>query len=450
MAVSERFVSFDVDAIADYVFAAAGPTEVMGASALIERFDERAGALGAAHGGTVVFVGGGSGLVRLPAERVAAFHQALVGKLAELTAGAATCTVIDVAAEGPFRSCWEALAAGMARAKRERALRHTLAVRVPAGTPPGQVCWSCGREPGDAGVRHEHRIGAECQARVSAATDQVELDDRQVRVTRELERVEAAGERRGGLAATIYLDADDLGLRIRQIDSADALGAFARSLRTAVQAAVADTVIDLGLDNQVVLPVVGGDDVVMIGPAARTLEVLKALWTNLDANVASLAAGTEPLRFSAGVAIAPVRAPLRVQFDLARRALKAAKLHAKASAAAGERSAYLQVRSIAPLARHATDVPLFGAALPRNALEALLEVLARVRKTSRAQIAGLRRDLDDPVGPLRRLHLDYRASRDEAVAGLLRAAQEAAGTAGVDAEALLTGALDLEPVVGVV
>jgi hypothetical protein len=449
--VSGIYVSFDVDGIAAYVFAAVSPSEVMGASRLIEDFCQRAEKFAHQRGGKAVFVGGGSGVVELDEDAVPAFTEALRDDLAARTKGAATCTLVAVPATGDFGDCWAALTAEMSRAKRERGLRRSLATLVDADTPPDQVCGSCGREPGDAGVRHDRPVGPQCLARANAADDVVVLADRRVRVTCNLEEMMSKSDGEGrDLLATIYLDADNLGVRLQAVRDATELGSFAASLRRGVQVAVSMTVGSCGLDGQVVLPVVGGDDVVLICDAGRTLEVLAALWEHLDVALEGVG-GAEPLRFSAGVAIGPVRAPLRVHFDLARRALKAAKARSKRAAgkasAAGAGEPYVEVRSFAPLAGHSGDEPLFGEPVPRSALDGFVALVGQIRSLPRAQVAGLRHDLDEAVPVVRTLHLDYRAARHAGVASVCASAEAVAGTTGLPMESVLRGILDLEPVV---
>jgi hypothetical protein len=447
-------VSFDVDGIAAYVFGAVSPSEVMGASRLIEAFCEHAEVLANRHGGRAVFVGGGSGLLEVPEGAAAALKRALRSDLADRTKGAATCTVVDMPAGAAFGGCWAALTARMARAKRERGLRRQLATVVAGGVPPDRVCGSCGREPGDAGTRNDRPIGHQCAARLDAAVDAVELAGHRVRVTRNLEEMMArSGEGDRDLLATVYLDADGLGARLQGLGDAAQLGAFAAALRSGVQEAVAATVERCRLDGRVVLPVVGGDDVVVICEAGRSVEVLEALWEQLDTALAGVG-GREPLRFSAGVAIGPYRAPLRIHFDLAKRALRGAKAASKRQASAGGGGggdggeAHVEIRSFAPLAGHDVNEPIFGGPLARRALGDLRTLVAKVRSLPGAQVAGLRRDLEEPVPVVRTLHLDYRAARHDGVADLRAFAADLADRAVVPVEGLLKGALDLTPVVG--
>lgn len=446
--MSGSYVSFDVDGIAAYVFGAVSPSEVMGASRLIEGFCEQAEALAASHGGSTVFVGGGSGLLQVDDGAAPAVEAALHAELAELTKGGATCTVVTATASPDFAGCWAELTARMARAKRERGLRRALGTLVPGGVPPDRVCGSCGREPGDAGTRHDRPVGPQCVARNDAAVDAVDLGGARVRVTRNLEEMmRRSGDDERGLLVTVYLDADGLGHRVQALRSDHELGSFAASLRRGVQQAVAETVQHCGLDGRVVVPVVGGDDVVLIFEASRAVDVLGELWGRLDAALAGVG-GAEPLRFSAGVAFGPVRAPLRLHFDLARKALKGAKAASKqASAANGRAGPYVQIQSFAPLAGHKMDVPLFGGPLPRAALDGVRDVIKEAQALPGAQVAGLRRDLEEPLGVVRTLHLDYRASRHREVADVCERAEALAKRSGRPVDDALRGALDLAPVV---
>lgn len=451
--MSATFLAFDVDAIAAYVFGAVSPTEVMGASRLIEQFCGKAEELSSQRGGTVVFQGGGSGVVEIDDAKAGELGRALRDELAKLTERAATCTIVSTPASEDFASCWARLTARMARAKRERGLRREMGVNLPKGLPPSQVCTSCGREPGDAEMWHDRPIGSQCRARVKAAVPVVTLADRAVRVTRNLEEmVRSSDDVEREILATVYLDADGLGTRLQAARSSEGLRRLASSLRHGIHAAVAATVQGTDLDGKVVLPVVGGDDVVLVCEARRALEVLAALWEHLDEALADVDPEA-PLRFSAGISFGPLRAPLRVHFDLARRALKEAKNKARTVAAkangptVGPTEPYVQLRSFAPLAGHRPDVPLFGRALPRSAFADVSRLIDGIRSLPNSQVTGLRRDIDEPVGVLRQLHLDYRAARNEECSRFCAEAGLVADRFDLPLDAVLRGTLDLDPVV---
>lgn len=450
--MSESYVSFDVDGIAAYVFGAVSPTEVMGASRLVEEFSRAAESLAAGHGGTTIFVGGGSGLLKVPTEAAPALAHALKEDLATRTNGGATCTVVAISDPGNFAEVWAELTGRMAQAKRERGLRRGMTTLLNEGVRPDQVCGSCGREPGYAGERQGRPVGSQCVARLEAAKDVRQLAGQPVRVTRNLEemmRKSGGDEHHRELLATIYLDADGLGMRLHGMRDPTELQEFALALRHGVQRAVAATVDRCHLSGRVVLPVVGGDDVMVICDGRETLKVLPALWHELDAALAGVG-GSEPLQFSAGVAIGPMRAPLRIHFELARRALKNAKKRAKKASGADAVTPepHVEIRSFAPLVGHGGDKPLFGDPFPRRSLQDVIALVGEVGRLPGAQVAGLRRDLDETVGVVRRLHLDYRATRHSDVARVIDAAEALAGVTGLSLEQVLKGALDLEPVVG--
>lgn len=452
----ETYVSFDVDAIATYVFGAVSPTEVMGASRIIEQAGDAADDVAKRYGGTAVFIGGGSGLLRVPQQVAAKVAAQVTTQVEQLTAGAATATAVTTPASGDFAACWATLTDEMSRAKRERGFRRALARLIPAGVPPWEVCESCGTEPASQQITlaagTARRVGKQCEARRQAARDFVDLAGQRVRVTRELDEL-FAGEPHE-ILATVYLDADGLGSRLRGVTTATFLRQFAADLRRGVQQSVLETVRQLGLAGRAVLPVVGGDDVVVICAGRRGLEVVRTLWEQLDQHLASLGNAPVPdggkqLRFSAGLAFGPMRAPLRIHFETARSALKSAK---QTSRQAGE--AHVEIRSFASLVGHDVEGPLCGGPLPRTGVppfRTLLDALARVPG---AQIAGLRRDLSEPSAALRSLALEYRGARNPAVAAVV---QRAAGVATASTQSaysdddhihdVLRGALALVPVI---
>lgn len=442
----ETYVSFDVDAIATYVFGAVSPTEVMGASRIIEQAGDAADGVAKQYGGSAVFIGGGSGLLRVPQQVAAKVAAQVTTQVDQLTAGAATATAVTTPASGDFAACWATLTDEMSRAKRERGFRRALATLIPAGVPPWQVCESCGAEHASEEVQladgEIRRLGKQCKARRQAARDVVDLAGQRVRVTRELEKLFA--EEPHEILATVYLDADGLGTRLRGSTTAKALGRFAADLRQGVQQSVLETVQQLDLAGRVVLPVVGGDDVVVICGGRRGLEVVRTLWNRLDRHLASLGNGLvpdggEPLRFSAGLAFGPMRAPLRIHFETARSALKSAKQTSRQS---GE--AHVELRSFASLVGHDVEGPLCGGPLPRTGMPGFQGLLDALAGVPGAQIAGLRRDLSEPTAALRSLALEYRAARNTRVAKVL---QQAKNIPAVSTHDVLRGALALMPVI---
>lgn len=438
------YLSYDVDRIGDYVFGAVSPTEVSGASRILEDYSKRARHIVEGKGGATVFSGGGSGLFRMTDPgSVTAVAQDLDRTLRDETAGAASVTVVDVAASERFADTWRSLQRRMRDAKLAKATDDPCAVLVPPGTDPRELCESCGRELAtheDGGVR----LGDQCRIRRDyGRRDRSPVDgEAWVEATRELERL--IDDREREIAAAVYLDADRMGDRLGAISTEDELRQLSEGLRDGCKAAVTGAVGELGLEGRVVTPVVGGDDVLVITSASRALDVLGALRRHLDQRLGSLPGGAVPM--SAGVAFGPLRAPLRVLFEHAKDALRAAK---RASAVVAEPHAAFT--SFASMAGHVPGTLLLGGAVPASRLAALETAVAAVEKVGTTQRSGIRTDLAEPSPLVRALALDYRGARNPPVAALLRSAERVPVTGAdgaADHRSILLGLLALHGLTG--
>ncbi|WP_208029754.1 Cas10/Cmr2 second palm domain-containing protein [Rhabdothermincola sediminis] len=425
-------VGFDVHAIQAYVFAPIRPIDISGGSWLLERFgrDVRT-RIERDHGGRTVYVGGGNGMFVLPELAVARRAADEIERLfAKCTKGGAICSA--AVGVGPdFQVARRELAAALHARKNGRWLEEaTVDLRSPE--PPGSLCQACGREPpvsdpDRVGDRSE-RIGEQCRVRRQAGrTDEpavpglVELAfARDLEALLEPPAADGAGDRSSRALAVLYLDADRAGERIAGFDTADALREFAEALQGGVRTATATALDERGLQRRVMVPVIGGDDVLLIAEASVAAGLLASLWDGLDAEVGARPGPTAGLTFSAGLAVADRFVPIGVMVGAARDALHDAK-HATylARQAGGPPQPHVHAVSLGGVRRSGGTGTLFGGSIPRGhwgfgahcSAPTVEETARAIAGVSATQRSGLLADLT-ATGELRSLTIDYRAARD--------------------------------------
>lgn len=443
-------VGFDADAVQDYVFGAVRPTDIAGASWLVERFAVEAGDAAAATGCEVVYVGGGNGTFFAPDESAArALTERLETSYREHTKGAATVAAAFVPTTGRFADDRRALAVALAQRKSHRALDTPSDTVIEVGTWPTDVCEACGRERATTIDRvgdHEERIGEQCRERRlrGRAGRPPQRDEVWIDVTRDLSEITAE---RSSLIAAVYLDADRAGQRLAEFGNPEDLSRFATALRQATRKAIFDAVDVHHLEGKVVAPVVGGDDVLLLCDASHACALVDTLWRRLDHHQRD--GGLEPLlAFSGGVAITSPQLPLRVAVRSAQEALGLAKQARRPD----QPEAHVALLSVSERRLHTPGQPIFGRAIPRScwwgAGPSVRELVEAMSKVGRTQRAGLAADLLGPSTAMARLDVDYRAARSDAVrevSGLAdRVSQRLDGE--VSWSALMVGALLLAEV----
>lgn len=430
MSDGQVLIGYDVDAIRDYVFGGLRVRDVVGASRIVERFADLTRELAGAHGGRVIFTGGGNGLFAAAgANRAAELAAAIEQRFADETAGAGSCSTAWIERSGDFAADRRRLLGALARAKRERWLRTPTLTLIEGETP----CEGCGLEPAD---RTDQAAGGEAMGAVCARRrDEASRAGRSLNVEEQL-----FGQPGQSLIACVYLDADRAGERFAALDGPDELGALADALRDGVRHAERQALDQIGLHGRTISPVVGGDDLVIFCPAGATLTLVSALWDALDARLASgPAAGVE---FSCGAAVAPSRTPLRLLYDEAYRALRRAKEHRRTGP--HPRSAvHLTVASLGVRLLDSPGEDLFAGPIPRDALPDVRRLIESLTRVNPSQRAGIVADLQGGPEALSELNLEVRAERDPsgALRDVLARARRLASSLGRPLTPLLVSAL---------
>lgn len=409
MSGSGCLVGFDIPAIQRYVFAPVRPMDIMGGSYLIEDFAQATRGIAENLGAEVIYAGGGRGLFRLPSDkRTAEFQVELRDKLRDLTEGAVECVTAAVDAAGHSADRQDAIAWALANARVFLWLDEPTKTLIGARTRPQEVCCACGLEVGDAedtvgdGAEPEREwIGAQCRAR--------RMRGRQAGFP----NIQDLLNDEDAVLACIYMDADRLGAMFRGLPSWKALREAAERVRDAVSHCQKRAALELGADR-LLMPVVGGDDLLFFCSATSAPMLLEELWNELDQRLQPLG---ERITFSAGMAVGPYALPLRLYFRTAQAALQEAK---RFSYTSGE--PHVQVESLIEGRLHgrAHGVQrggVFGGPLPRarfwREAPCVRELMARIDAVGSAQRAGLAEDLLEESAALRDLMLDHRGVHGE-------------------------------------
>lgn len=427
-------VGYDVEGVHRYVFEPIRPVDIAGGSRLLEGFATQAAQLSRQSGAEPVYSAGGAGLFRAPSQEVAQdLASRLRALLAQATADGARCTTTVVPEGDDIGRTRRMLWAELRRERLSSRLGQSPRVLIPGGTSPAQVCEACGREPVSTsrhvGGRPE-RIGARCEARYRAGRG---------RAPEVPALFGATGEEvpPGAVLAGLYVDGDGLGERLGEIEDLGELGRMASMLAQGVRRA-ADAAA--GAAARPVLPVaVGGDDVLLFCDATRLFDVAEAVWGELDALRVEVG-----VRFSTGIVVGDPYLPLRLFFQAAERALRAAKhrSHVTEVAHVGSRSLMVGTRY-----RGGEDLfggPLRAAIFRRSVQPSVPMLIEALRQVSGAQRAGIEDDLTASSREEVDLALAHRATveGDDGVVGqAVRMAGRLAEVGGADVHALLSGAL---------
>ncbi len=427
-------VGYDVEGVHRYVFEPIRPMDIAGGSRLLEDFATQAAQLAREMGAEPIYSAGGTGLFRAPDQGLAQdLATRLPALLARATADGARCTAAVVPEGDDIGRTRSMLWAELRRARLSNRLREPPRVLVPGGTWPPQVCEGCGREPASAsrqvGGRLE-RIGARCEVRYRAGRGKSpEIPA--------LFGAEGEDVPPGAVLAGLYVDGDGLGERLGRIEDLHELGRIAVTLVQGTRRAAGAAARAAA---RPVLPVVvGGDDVLLFCDAACLFDVAEALWGKLDA------LGDEvQVRFSTGIAVGDPYLPLRLFFQTAELALRAAKRRSYVTNAP-----HVGLRSLMIGTRYRGDGDLFGGPLRtdvfrRSAQPSVPMLIEALQQVSGAQRAGIEDDLTASSREEVDLALDHRTTvdRDGGMVGqAVRMARQLAGVSGADVHALLSGAL---------
>lgn len=434
--MSRSLVGYDVPGIQRYVFEPVRPLDIMGGSALLERFASKAEEIADACGAQTIYSAGGGGLFIAPDEfKGDRLSRDLQKTLEGLTDGGAPLARASVVFDGDFSEARTRLRGRLADDRLARAIDQPTNVLLPAGTKPDEVCQACGLELADrystigGGADPEaERIGPRCHVRREEGRRRREAEGIPATLRDLFPRGDDDDPRgperlpRGSVLAALYLDGDGLGRRLAEITDPDELRDVSSRLRSAVVQALESIAAHDSSDEAAVLtPVVGGDDLVVFCDARRAPELLDVLWSALDRGARLDGA---PIRFSAAIVLSDPYLPLRLIFDEAKAGLETAKGLSRKTGIA-----HVELRTLVGGRLHGgRGTSLAGTPLPRtrfwgddSSFRTLLEALGEVAP---AQRSGIANDLSEPSGELRDLLLDERAARERNVA-VQRAVKEA-------------------------
>lgn len=445
-------LAYDVPGIQRYVFAPVRPMDIVGGSALLERFAESTHDIADRLGAATIFSGGGAGLFIVEDEsRARELEFELTTAIAELTSQGANLVAASAALGDDVPSARAELRRALAARRLAWLIDRPSDVLVPAATSPRDVCAACGLEladreshVGSGQDRDVEHIGPQCAARREEGRRRHQGES-----IRDLFPYEDAGESseispRGEVLATLYLDGDGIGRHLGHISDLDVLRETSASLAAGVRKAI-DAWRTAFPELPLLMPVVGGDDVLAFCDARHAARLLHELWRELDRCVV-LPDGFRA-RFSAALVLGDPYVPLRLHFAEAKTALETAK-----SASRLRGVAHVELRSLLVGRLHpGRGVSLTGFPLPREAfwgddastgasLRRTIELLGGVSPAQRSEIAH---DLEETSVELRSLLLDWRAERADGVRLAIDAACELSACCGAGRDEVLSGTLAL-------
>ncbi|MCB9610307.1 MAG: hypothetical protein H6716_27210 [Polyangiaceae bacterium] len=335
-------VMCDVDGVQAWLMRSVHLREIAGASQMLVAFDEGLGAL--ATGGTVLFVGGGTALVRFSDETQASeFRGALPNALEEATVNA-TLSVSDPirVGEGGFGAAMAELVGDLERKKRVGQDRGELfdfchAVR----------CQGCALEPavtaGAVKVGDDpRRLGAACLARHNARQRKGWLEwmgqhcDSWKNVNPATDASALAGD---ADLALVLADVNGVGDRLAALGTEEEYEAFSKgladALRQALVSSIAAEVPTKDIKNgsiPVEVLYAGGDDLLIACRGDLAMPLVTTLAKEFAARAGKEAAwtGGQPLGISFGVTITGSKFPFRIAHTIAAGLLSHAKRVARA------------------------------------------------------------------------------------------------------------------------
>lgn len=347
-------VIHDVDAIQQYVFATNRLREIRGASVLIDQINRKdTRKLVNQHGGELIYFGGGGVAAEFTDEVAAsAFCQNLSAHYLNETVTASSTGVVvsynENALDDDERSFSSALRQAHYLLRQEKVSQTRVAQILT--NPYSKRCQACGVYPA---AHYDERFPVEagkfiCESccrkrqqsshisRVHQRIHRMILSQRNLSVgfPRELDKDignHATPERYIGV---IYADGNRMGDRLLQIKSKTALRGFSKTVDTATSQAIASVLakcwgqLPAPEDRPLLpalVPLCGGDDLVVIVPGQVALEVAvgylrefqEQVRQSLPREVEEMIGGRE-VSACAGVAIGKAHVPLAVLFDLAK------------------------------------------------------------------------------------------------------------------------------------
>ncbi len=365
-------VSFDVDKIKDFVFSSAKPLEISGASEMVKdltrlpqngieapycsvyRVLEEEG-LSAKN---IVFAGGGTGMLIVPAARAEKLASEIRSRFAR-TSGTGSCTTTwraffphelilgpDITDAAPlFPGVKHPVEGeGFARVLRLMAdeLREKKEEKMAAILPlPGYIarCLSCGIR---AATQPDTRAWVEellCEScfgqRERGRVEKNALEGQLLEMAQSIDDIVGEDAERG-YVGVIHADADKMGRKLMQMKSIDDLALFSNIVTRTMEDVRTRLIAGHGLSRQYQAPIVGGDDILLIVPAHKTAVMVADLLCKVKEVFASWALQLPPgkkelgvilkeITMSVGFVIVPARYHIRFSVDCSENLLAQAK-----------------------------------------------------------------------------------------------------------------------------
>ena len=375
-------VSFDVDRIKEFVFTSTKPLEVHGASEIVNDLtlrDYRKGESGlpacsvhqilADHSlgdDNVIFAGGGTGLLLVPAEQTEQIAKEIRSRFAKHSQ-TGSCSIVwrrfyphelvigpdseskqaDVLPRGVslvggketsstgFGSIVRLLADELRQVKEENPA-------TPMPPLPGYVrpCEACGiRAAIEPDPEQRDWLCSSCAAhRGRGRRERKRLRDHEPDLTtaETINDIAGTDEERAGHVAFIHADADGMGQKLSKMTRMEDLALFSRTVSAVIKRAREDLVRKHKLAGRYQAPIVGGDDIFLIVPAAKAVPIASDLMEQLadefrreakefDGENQRVAEELEDVSISLGFVVVPAHFDIRFSARYAEALLRQAK-----------------------------------------------------------------------------------------------------------------------------
>ncbi|MGQ9715997.1 MAG: Cas10/Cmr2 second palm domain-containing protein [Anaerolineae bacterium] len=372
----------DVDAIKEFVFETSSLPQIRGGSELLlECEEEIANHLAQKYGYEVIYCGGGSFLIEVPAEKAEGVAQAIEHLYLGRT-GVATVTIVreedtpaaadlpplngwaerirSAVAAGPFSRRVYALGAKMQAAKRQKShapfyealpfvrrcdcCGKRMAAYPDRVEPNKYLCPVCNLRDKEGREKKQQINGQDIRGKFNQKFCSQFKGDSPARQPEDLDALLQATKRK--YLALIYADGNDTGRLLQRAKSPGEYRAISQALRESTEKALFEAIARVcgpSLQQQEYWPFdiinVGGDDIIVLIQAGYAWEVavefLERFEREVDQQIrnalgGSLSEGLGKITASCGIAIADAKYPIRYLERLATDLLKRAKEVAKA------------------------------------------------------------------------------------------------------------------------
>ncbi len=472
-------ISFDVDQIKEFVFTSVKPTEIRGASEMVRELTDEESLTDESCSiykllkdfdlskDNVIFAGGGNGLLIVPADKAKKIAQEIELRFARRTKiGSCTAiwhpfyphelllgpdggksqvndlpkgiSVVSTPSDGgtiPFGKIVQFLGDKLQEAKREKF--------IPGNFPiPGILkrCSSCRILPAwkEDKFREETDFLCEaCYAKRQRGREEIRSEEKRFPEAKSINDIVGEHPREGrAYIGVIYADVNNMGGMLSKIDRMENYTAFSRAVTEVMEGAKTKVVTELDLKNKYQSPVVGGDDVLLILPAEKTLTAVSILsqWIEREFEKrgnqrgGSLGEGLKKLRIGVGFVIVPQHFPLKFAVDYAEQLMRKAKELGYSQ----ENSCvdFMVIKEASPLNSEIEDLrrnlyfrrwKKYGATIqltekpyPLSDFRGLLEDLGNIKKqVPRSQLSLIKSFLENEPPEVARMNIVYQYLRSE-------------------------------------